>query len=192
MFRTAGSNRPVTPRAAARAPPPPAARDAAGPTPPKAPASQLPAGRKMEGRDGSIWVVAETFRAGRHAWELVSPAPPKLVPLAPVAREAAPPQAPAAPPMQVSAAREAAPPVAAAAALGLLTAPAALVDAAPKPRHAEGTVRPSTSTEVVLCFTMMEHEGGKFGCSLPFRHAGPHVCEAPSARRRTQKRPLSL
>ena len=38
----------------------------------------------------------------------------------------------------------------------------------------------------------MEHEGGKFGCSLPFRHAGPHVCEAPSARRRTQKRPLSL
>ena len=146
----------------------------------------------MEGRDGSTWVVAETFRAGRHAWELVSPAPPKLVPLAPVAREAAPPQAPAAPPMQVSAAREAAPPVAAAAALGLLTAPAALVDAAPKPRCAEGTVRPSTSTEVVLCFTMMEHEGGKFGCSLPFRHAGPHVCEAPSARRRTQKRPLSL
>ena len=139
----------------------------------------------MEGRDGSTWVVAETFRAGRHAWELVSPAPPKLVPLAPVAREAAPPQAPAAPPMQVSAAREAAPPVAAAAALGLLTAPAALVDAAPK-------IRPSTSTEVVLCFTMMEHEGGKFGCSLPFRHAGPHVCEAPSARRRTQKRPLSL
>ena len=123
---------------AARAPPPPAAGDAAGPTPPKAPASQLPAGRKMEGRDGSTWVVAETFRAGRHAWELVSPAPPKLVPLAPVAREAAPPQAPAAPPMQVSAAREAAPPVAAAAALGLLTAPAALVDAAPKPRHAEG------------------------------------------------------
>ena len=136
-------------------------------------------------------VVAETFRAGRHAWELVSPAPPKLVPLAPVAREAAR-RRRRRHAMQESAARAAAPPVAAAAALGFPTAPAALVDPAPKPRHAEAPVRPSTSTEVVLCFTMMEHEGGKFGCSLPFRHAGPHVCEAPSARRRTQKRPLSL
>ena len=36
---------------------------------PKANPSQLPVGRKMEGRDGRVWVVVETASVGRHAWE---------------------------------------------------------------------------------------------------------------------------
>ena len=46
---------------------------------------------------------------------------------------------------------------------------------------------PPEQTEVVLCYTVMPHEGGCFGCRLPFGHAGDHVCELPAVRERKRK-----
>ena len=54
--------------------PPPPQDPSAGP--PKANASQLPVGRKMEGPDGKLWRVVETAQIGRHTWERVRDKPP--------------------------------------------------------------------------------------------------------------------
>ena len=45
---------------------------------------------------------------------------------------------------------------------------------------------------LTYCYEKMEHEGGKYGCGLPWKHEGPHVCAIEGSRNRKAKRPLSL
>ena len=79
---------------------------------------------------------------------------------------------------------------------GCAAASRANVDAETSTPTAKLPKGPRPRAEKILtltyCYEKMEHEGGKYGCGLPWKHEGPHVCAIEGSRNRKAKRPLSL